>query len=232
MSANSWYKGKSAGRETIHNGVKIRYASEAGYARLLDEGGVAWEYEPRSYSSAAGHYLPDFYLPESNTFVEIKPSTLPEGDLRGAEERMRVIWSSNPTASLTIVLAYFDEQQHEYTEYWSYSKQVPYVPGQLVGSRHLLEGTHGDLTSEVVCPVCKICMAHLMKVETEERPDRGRNAETDAVLHFECENAHAFAVSFTQHKGTTLVEALYEGHASVMTFIDDDVAEVASVTYR
>lgn len=41
--------------------------------------GIGYHYEPEAYQVATGGYLPDFYLPTQDCFVEIKP-TEPTGE--------------------------------------------------------------------------------------------------------------------------------------------------------
>ena len=54
---------------------KILFSSrlEVRWAKVFDELKVAWDYEPRRYELPNGSsYLPDFWLPEVRTFVEVK----------------------------------------------------------------------------------------------------------------------------------------------------------------
>lgn len=59
--------------ETHYNGHRFRSRIEARWAVFFDELGVEWEYEKEGYTLSDGtKYLPDFWLPESATFVEVK----------------------------------------------------------------------------------------------------------------------------------------------------------------
>ena len=59
--------------ETIYNGYRFRSRSEARWAVFFDACGIEYQYEPEGFVLSDGTmYLPDFYLPESKTFVEIK----------------------------------------------------------------------------------------------------------------------------------------------------------------
>lgn len=60
--------------ETIYRGYRFRSRLEARWAVFFDECGVKWGYEVEGFQLPSGWYLPDFYLPEANCFVEIKPS--------------------------------------------------------------------------------------------------------------------------------------------------------------
>lgn len=59
--------------ETKYNGYKFRSRLEARWAVFFDEMGIKYEYEPEGFELSDGtKYLPDFYLPESGSFFEVK----------------------------------------------------------------------------------------------------------------------------------------------------------------
>lgn len=61
--------------ETKYNGYRFRSRLEARWAVFFDALGIAWEYEVEGFNLGSdGWYLPDFWLPEFNAFVEIKPT--------------------------------------------------------------------------------------------------------------------------------------------------------------
>lgn len=76
--------------ETIYNGYRFRSRLEARWAVFFDEMGIKYEYEPQGYKLSNGKcYLPDFYLPESKCFVEIKhDGAITEDDGRNENETM------------------------------------------------------------------------------------------------------------------------------------------------
>lgn len=60
--------------ETVYNGYKFRSRLEARWAVFFDAYGIVYEYEHEGFELKNGmRYLPDFYLPGLDTFVEIKP---------------------------------------------------------------------------------------------------------------------------------------------------------------
>ena len=63
--------------ETIYKGYKFRSRLEARWAVFFDALDIIYEYEPEGYATKAGWYLPDFWLPETKTFIEIKPAERP-----------------------------------------------------------------------------------------------------------------------------------------------------------
>ena len=61
--------------ETEYNGYRFRSRLEARWAVFFDAVSINYEYEPEGYNLPNGtRYLPDFYLPDFNIFVEVKAS--------------------------------------------------------------------------------------------------------------------------------------------------------------
>lgn len=59
--------------ETIYRGYRFRSRLEARWAVFFDSLGVKYEYEPEGFKLPDGSmYLPDFYLPRFEIFIEIK----------------------------------------------------------------------------------------------------------------------------------------------------------------
>lgn len=64
---------KAKAIQTMYNGYKFRSRLEARWAVFFDQIGANYEYELEGYELSDGtRYLPDFYLPEENLFIEIK----------------------------------------------------------------------------------------------------------------------------------------------------------------
>ena len=63
----------SRGKRTTYGSVTFRSTWEAAFAEDLDRENIKWEYEKhRFFLSNGKSYTPDFYLPESKTFIEVK----------------------------------------------------------------------------------------------------------------------------------------------------------------
>lgn len=61
--------------ETVYQGYRFRSRLEARWAVFFDAYGVSWEYEKEGFNLGEyGYYLPDFWLPDSKLWVEIKPA--------------------------------------------------------------------------------------------------------------------------------------------------------------
>lgn len=62
--------------ETQYKGYRFRSRLEARWAVFFDALGLQWEYEKQGYKlPGVGWYLPDFWLPQANLWVEIKPES-------------------------------------------------------------------------------------------------------------------------------------------------------------
>lgn len=55
-----------------YRGYAMRSHSETRWASMMDYLGIRWLYEPKTYRTENGGYLPDFYLPDARCFLEVK----------------------------------------------------------------------------------------------------------------------------------------------------------------
>jgi len=55
-----------------YNNKKFRSSWEVIYAKELDSIGIKWLYESKTFDLGNTTYTPDFYLPETNEYIEIK----------------------------------------------------------------------------------------------------------------------------------------------------------------
>lgn len=69
--------------DTEYNGYKFRSRLEARWAVFFDAVGLKYEYEKEGFDLDGIYYLPDFWLPELKTWIEIK------GDIPSKEERKK-----------------------------------------------------------------------------------------------------------------------------------------------
>lgn len=58
--------------ETRYAGCRFRSRAEARWAVFFDALGIKWEYEAQGFTDGTHSYLPDFWMPELDTWVEIK----------------------------------------------------------------------------------------------------------------------------------------------------------------
>lgn len=84
--------GKIKAIQTIYKGYKFRSRIEARWAVFFDLTRTKWEYEQEGFILSDGtHYLPDFYLPELDYYVEIK------GDKPNKAEKKKCYLLANET---------------------------------------------------------------------------------------------------------------------------------------
>jgi len=75
----AWMDGRMIGNfpsnwstPAVYKGIKMRSKLETNVARRLDEDGIVWQYEPQRFDLGEFTYLPDFYLPEIDWYLEAK----------------------------------------------------------------------------------------------------------------------------------------------------------------
>ena len=72
--------------ETVYNGYRFRSRLEARWAVFFDAAGIKYEYEPEGFDLSGGvKYLPDFYLPSVERWIEIKGSPLTDSEMEKVE---------------------------------------------------------------------------------------------------------------------------------------------------
>lgn len=86
---------------TEYNGVEFRSRLEANTAKIFDDLHMEWHYEVDGYDLDGVWYLPDFWLPESNVFVETK------GILdAGSEEKVQRLCEVSAPKGIGVVLLF------------------------------------------------------------------------------------------------------------------------------
>ena len=98
--------------ETYYKGYRFRSRLEARWAVFFDALGIEYRYELEGFKLPDGkYYLPDFYLPEFNIYVEIKPSR--ELDDGKAESFGLGICNFDEGAPGGILICYGDPLNHD-----------------------------------------------------------------------------------------------------------------------
>lgn len=65
-------KGKCGVRRDVSPTIYFYSRWEANMARLYSHLGISWQYAPTTFDIGNQKYTPDFYLPKTNTYIEIK----------------------------------------------------------------------------------------------------------------------------------------------------------------
>ena len=55
-----------------YKGIQMRSKLEASVAQRLDDDNIIWQYEPERFDLGEFTYLPDFYIPEYDLYIEAK----------------------------------------------------------------------------------------------------------------------------------------------------------------
>jgi hypothetical protein len=95
-------KGKPAAfplRRFYYRDVPFRSTYEVRAARSFDRLGMRWEYEPKRFDLGGSYtYLPDFYLPDEDMYVEVKGYYGPK-----SAETMSRMFEAHPDVSVAIL---------------------------------------------------------------------------------------------------------------------------------
>jgi hypothetical protein len=80
--------GYTKNKSCYYKEIRMRSSWEKKFAELCDENNIKFEYEPKWFKLWTGRrYLPDFYLPEKDLWIEIRPKCYQNQELhmRGVE---------------------------------------------------------------------------------------------------------------------------------------------------
>ena len=91
-----------------HDLVRFAHNSERQFAKLLDFYGIAWEYEPRTFTletdrdgKPAQAFTPDFYLPAYDLYIEI--TTLNQKLVTKKNAKVRRLRELHPTVDVKLL---------------------------------------------------------------------------------------------------------------------------------
>lgn len=97
-----------AGGDLPHQRVRFAHESERQFAQLLDFYGIAWEYEPRTFTLEADGdgrptqaFSPDFYLPAYDLFLEI--TTLSQKLVTRKNRKVRLLRERHPEINIKVL---------------------------------------------------------------------------------------------------------------------------------
>ena len=78
--------------ETIYDGYRFRSRLEARWAVYFHEAGIPYIYEQEGFIVDGQYYLPDFYLPWFDAYIEIKPLHIDEEKEKEAKKNLEIMW--------------------------------------------------------------------------------------------------------------------------------------------
>jgi predicted nuclease of restriction endonuclease-like RecB superfamily len=65
-------KGSGIGKGQYYKNIWLRSSYEVIYAKQLDKTGIKWLYEFKRFNLGDTTYIPDFYLPDLDMYIEVK----------------------------------------------------------------------------------------------------------------------------------------------------------------
>lgn len=106
--------------ETRYKGYRFRSRLEARWAVFFDALGVQWQYEPEGFDLDGVLYLPDFYLPQFDRWIEVKGHELEKGE-KDWEKVARLATATGNPVYVTVGevwMPYNGDGSGELANYW------------------------------------------------------------------------------------------------------------------
>lgn len=168
--------------ETRYANCLFRSRLEARWAVFFDALGIRWEYEKEGYDlGEAGWYLPDFWLPRPQCFVEIKGAECSDKDHAKCE-------ALHEQTGFPVFIAEGNIGEHQWIEFGGYWKEKPVACRSFYAN-----GLFDVQDSSLLCPVCGSSYVH-MQIE--------RSKINDLAMY--CESNHSWRLIFSdEYKGHT-----------------------------
>ena len=88
--------------ETRYKGYRFRSRLEARWAVFFDHLGLRWQFEPEGFDlteRGLGYYLPDFFLPDLNYWIEVKPDNF---DDEAAYKKLAYVTQATKSQGLVV----------------------------------------------------------------------------------------------------------------------------------
>lgn len=103
---------------TTYAGVEFRSRLEARTAMLLDQHGVNWHYEAEGFELSDGtRYLPDFWLPATRTYIEVKGQNAP-GVEKAEQFAAEVVGDDWTHPTNMVLIATLDRRERWAWKWW------------------------------------------------------------------------------------------------------------------
>ena len=105
---------------TTYKGVEMRSKLEAAWAEWFDRHKIKWAYEPEGFDLDGLWYLPDFWLPEIKTFVEVK-GIMDDLD----KEKLRRLIPLASERGITVIVGYAPAGLNYHMGYPNWQGEIP-----------------------------------------------------------------------------------------------------------
>lgn len=89
--------------ETVYNGYKFRSRLEARWAVFFDTLSIEYQYEPEGFDMDGTWYLPDFWMPKWDCWIEIKPR-IPKFTLPRSEDYIKYQMLTRGTGKVVLLI--------------------------------------------------------------------------------------------------------------------------------
>ena len=112
-------RGKAGIRKDINNTIYFYSRWEANLARLFDYLDIRWIHQPKTFDLGSQKYTPDFYLPDRDSYIEVKNFLWKYSKIR--DEKFRTLY---PDIELILLLKkdylVLEEKYSHLIENWEY----------------------------------------------------------------------------------------------------------------
>lgn len=180
--------------ETHYKGYRFRSRLEARWAVCLDVIGLEWDYEPEGFALSIGPYLPDFYIPAANVWIEVKGRKPDYDELEKARQLHAV------TGATVVIVGQFSGHRAMLWDHWGlkddfrlFSSATPQDSLEMFRRSELDDGHWGR---HVSCPVCGCSNVHVGDCAYDKDNDETR-------INFWCESNCTWDMRLKFHKGDT-----------------------------
>lgn len=116
-------RGKAGIRPDIDSSIYFYSRWEANLARLYTHLGILWLFTPHSFDIGKQIYTPDFYLPETDTYIEVKNFWSTYSKVRDSKFR-----STHPEIALEVILkeeySALEQKYSQYIPNWEYKNSL------------------------------------------------------------------------------------------------------------
>ena len=145
--------------QTHYNGYKFRSRLEARWAVFFDSLDLEYHYEPEGFILNSGNwYLPDFYLPELNLYVEIKPKKSEEifkdlADFSLSTKKEIILLTANYFNSYIDHFGYFENELYQMESFPFYIENNGSIRVWVSSSdtEHIMFSNHPKIKYAITC---------------------------------------------------------------------------------
>ena len=215
--------------ETGYNDYRFRSRLEARYAVFFDVLGVEYQYEPEGYDlGEAGWYLPDFYLPKHNAFIEVKGQSPTKEEVEKlytlGDQKKCLVFLFEGLPGLPNLPKYTNWEGfkvHLNSDLFEFYQMFFTTPVGYCAPKSF--GNH------LVCPYCGFEYVHFESPVYDSGNDHAGSAwegRGPAIrIPMYCENYHYWTLRFGFHKGYTFakIEDPYIINQNFLLYVSEDV---------